>query len=321
MAKYTNVTGVSLPLAVWLATDEYDGKRGTNPYLISATGLLKSPRQIVLGMRSDPEDESIDVSGLVKSNIGKAVHDAVERSWSNPDQLVKTLQSLGYSEQMSKRIVVNPPLPPTDGSIPVYIEQRASKQLGKWTITGKFDMVFDGSLSDIKTTTTFTYVKQTKDDDYSKQGSVYRWLNPNKIVNNVMSVDFIFTDFKTNMVGSDGYPPAQTVNKSYPLMSAQETESWIKSKLNLIETLELTPEDQLPECNDKELWRSESTWKYYKSGQVTSRSTKNFSLEDGGAAAAYKRKVKGQPTACLYCAVANKCTQKDAYISSGELVI
>lgn len=331
MAKYTNVTGISLPMAVWLATDEYDGKRGTDPYFISATGLLKSPRQIVLGMRTDPSDEVIDVSGLIKSKIGTAIHDSVERAWQNPDRLIKTIQSLGYPEELAKRIEVNPVIP-TSGSIPVYMEQRETKQLGKWTLTGKFDMVFDGSLSDIKSTSTFTYVNQTKNDDYVKQGSFYRWLNPTKITNDVMSIDFVFTDFKQNLVGTQGYPTGQIVNKTFPLMSVPETEAWIKQRLNLIETIELVPEEDLPHCTDEELWRRESTWKYYKSGQVGPRSTKNFTNEEGGASAAYQRKaqdggmglvveVKGQPTACLYCGVANKCTQKDAYIASGELVI
>lgn len=326
MTRYVNSTGVSLPLAVWLATDEYDGKRGTNPYMISATGLLKSVRQIILGMRTDPEDGVIDIAGLVQSRVGNAVHDAVERAWRS-DKLTQTIVSLGYPEDIAQRVVINPDVV-TDGSIPVYIEQRATKQLGKWTLTGKFDMVTDGALSDIKTTTTFTYVNDTKSEDYILQGSFYRWLNPNKITKDVMSIDFLFTDWKKNMVGSNNYPPSRTLNKSYALRSEQDTESWIQNKLNLIETYELTPEDQLPECNDKELWRNEPSFKYYKGGVVTARSTKNFDT----AAEAYARKnadggmglvveIKGSPTACLYCNVSNSCTQKDAYIASGDLVI
>ncbi len=327
MTKYSNNTGISLPVAVWLATDEYDGKRGTNPYFISATGLLKSPKQIVLGMRADPESEVIDIAGLVKSKIGTAIHDSIEKAWSNPDRLVRTLTSLGHSQTLAERIVVNP-VALKDGDIPVYMEQRETKQLGKWTLTGKFDMVFNGHLSDIKSTGTFTYVNQTKNDDYIKQGSFYRWLNPNKITEDIMSIDFIFTDFKANMVGTANYPPAQTVNKIFPLMPIDETEKWIKDRLNLIETLELLPEDQLPDCTDEELWRREPTWKYYKSGEISTRSTKNFD----NAAEAYARKaidggmglvveIKGQPTACLYCNVSSMCTQKDAYIASGDLVI
>ena len=327
MRKYTNKTGISVPMAAWLANDEYDGKSTSNPYLLSATGLLKSPRQIVLGIRSIGSDEEIDVSTLIKSKIGTAIHDSVERTWTNPDRLPKTLLSLGYPEHLVQRIQVNPDVV-TEGSIPVYLEQRETKQIGKWFITGKFDMVFDGQLRDIKSTSTFTYTNSTKNDDYSKQGSIYRWLNPDKITSDVVDIDFVFTDFKQNLAVDPNYPPSQICNKSYPLMSPSETENWIRTKLNRIEAIELLPEDQLPECNDDELWRRESQWKYYKTGQVTARSTKNFD----NAADAYKRKaddggtglvleIKGQPTACLYCNVSALCTQKDRYIASGELTI
>ncbi len=325
MPKYTNASGISLPMAVWLATDEYDG-RSAEPYTISATGLLKSPRQIVLAMRANPADEKIEVSSLIKSRIGNAIHDAVERAWKS-ERLAKTLLSLGYSENVVSQFEINPAIP-SDNKIPVYIEQRGYKQLGKWKLTGKFDMVLAGALSDIKSTSTYTYVKGIKDEDYVFQGSFYRWLFPTKITNDVMSIDFIFTDWKASGVGTDNYPPNQIFNKSFALLSPEQTERQIKTKLDLIESLELTEESELPYCNDSELWRGESQWKYYKSGQVTARSTKNFD----NAAEAYARKaqdggtglvleIKGQPTACLYCPVADQCTQKDLYIASGELVI
>ena len=328
MTNYTNTTGVSLPLAVWLATDNYGGKSKGNPYQISATSLLKSPRQIVLGMRADPADEKIDVADIVKSRIGTAIHNAIEASWSHSrNSLHNTLASLGITETISKNIVINPQTVGID-DIPVYLEQRAYKPLGKWNITGEFDFVFNGQVHDFKSTGVFTYVNDTKTDDYIKQGSIYRWLNPTKITSNKIIIDFIFMDWKQSGLAQANYPPAQTIAKPYSLLSLEETEEFIKSKLDLIESLELTDEAELPHCTDKELWRSESQWKYYKSGVVTARSTKNFD----NAAEAYDRlngdggrglvlEVKGQPTACLYCNVSNLCTQKDGFIASGDLVI
>jgi hypothetical protein len=333
MGKYTNTTGVSLPLATWLATDNYDGKSSApNPYFVSATSLLKSPRQIVLGMRAKPEDESIDVASIIKSRIGNAIHDSIEAAWSTPSRVVKTLESLGYPKSLAERVRVNPDTQsnyvyPVD-MIPVYMEQREYKKLGKWTLTGKFDFILDGHLHDFKSTGTFTFVNKTKDDDYIKQGSIYRWLNPTKITDDVMSIDFIFMDWKQASVMQAGYPPSQTVKQDYPLMSFNETENWLKDRLSLIETLELTSEDQLPLCTDSELWRREAQWKYYKSGVVGTRSTRNFDnaaeayqkqQDDGGMGLVLE--IQGAPTACLYCNVSALCTQKDAYIDAGELVL
>lgn len=329
MSKYTNTTGISLPLAVWLATDNYSGKSSSIPNLISATTLLKSTRQIVLGQRIKPEDEKIDVSALVKSKIGSAIHDSIEQAWKS-ERLNQTLLSLNYPEEIVDRIVLNPIEDKSyrPDMIPVYMEQRSYKKLGKWTITGQNDFIFDGEITDFKSTSTYTYVNATKTDDYIKQLSTYRWLEPERITSDIGNIDFIFTDFKQSSVGQSNYPPSQTFTKPYQLMGIQETENWIKSRLNLIETYELSDESELPQCTDDELWRRESIWKYYKSGKIETRSTKNFD----NAAEAYARKgadgnlglvleVKGAPTACLYCNVASICTQKDAYIDAGELVI
>ena len=328
---YSNNTGISLPIAVWLATDNYGGKSKANPYQISATTLLKSPRQIVLNMRAKPEDEDIDVADIVKSRIGNAIHTAIEQAWNSPsDTLTNTLASLGISDTIAKNIVINPhPDLLTIDTIPVYLEQRAYKSLGKWTVTGEFDFVFNGQLHDFKSTGVYTYVNDTKTGDYIRQGSIYRWLNPTKITTNKIIIDFIFMDWKqSGLAMQSNYPPAQTLAEGYPLLTLADTEEFIKSKLDLIESLELTDEAELPLCTNKELWRNSSSWKYYKSGQVTARSTKNFET----ASDAYQRmaddgntgivlEIKGQPTACLYCNVSNLCTQKDGFIASGDLVI
>lgn len=45
--QYTNTTNIPLPLAVFLATDDYDYQ----PDTISVTTLLKPIKQIILGRR------------------------------------------------------------------------------------------------------------------------------------------------------------------------------------------------------------------------------------------------------------------------------
>ena len=333
MSKYTNDTGISLPLAVWLATDNYDGKQKSNPYQISATSLLKSIRQIILGMRAKPEDEVIDVASIVKSRIGTALHDAIENSWKS-GRLHETIESLGYPKELADRVIINPDkyvfangTPPLD-MIPVYMEQRAYKSVGKWLLTGKFDFIFHGHLHDYKSTSTFVYSNAVKSDDYIKQGSIYRWLNPDKIDKDKMTIDFIFTDWKSSGLNQANYPPSQVLSQQYDLIPIAETHAWVEKRLALIESHENTEEADLPLCNDNELWRSESVWKYYSSGQVAARSTKNFDT----AAEAYARKntdgnkglvleVKGAPTACLYCNVASSCSQRSMFVANGDLNI
>ena len=112
---YSNATNIPSAVAVFLATDNYD----YDPNTISATALLKPLRQLILSRRVPQEQTVMDISSMVKSRIGSAIHDAIERAWlTNYKQAFK---ALGYPEGMIERIAVNPTeiLP---NQIPVYLE-------------------------------------------------------------------------------------------------------------------------------------------------------------------------------------------------------
>ena len=73
MSRYSNQMNIPLPLDVFLATDDYD----YDPTAISATALLSPIRQTVSTKRVNPEDNPIDIAGLVLSRMGSAIHAAV----------------------------------------------------------------------------------------------------------------------------------------------------------------------------------------------------------------------------------------------------
>jgi hypothetical protein len=66
-------------MAVWLASDDYDMVPAANK--LSVTTLLKSPRQIILSARANPESLSQDVSELMNARLGTAIHAGVEKAW------------------------------------------------------------------------------------------------------------------------------------------------------------------------------------------------------------------------------------------------
>ena len=169
--KLTNNKGISLSMAVWMATDKYD--HNDNPSHISATSLIKPIRQLVLANRLPPSTEPGDVYDNLASAMGTAFHDAVEDSWKNHRS--EALKDLGYPEAVIKKIVVNPPLKfvkenPT--CIPVYLEQRVNKKIGKFTISGKFDFVGEGIVEDIKSTSTYSFMKDDPEEYYGKTRAV-----------------------------------------------------------------------------------------------------------------------------------------------------
>lgn len=315
--KLTNTTGISLPLAVWLASDNYDFVAGDKS--ISATALLKPVRQILLKERLTEETrETPDVSDFLASRLGHSIHDGIEQAWKASYKAA--LSKLGYPDHLINRVKVNPEkIEPND--IPVWIEQRGSREIKGYTISGKFDMVLEGVLQDFKSTSVYTYIKGSKDEDYCLQGSIYRWIHQDKITADHINIQFIFTDWSRAQARSQkDYPQQRVLSHRVELMSIEETEAWITNKLNELEKYALADETEIPRCSDKELWRGETVYKYFADPQKTDgRATKNFTnLSEANAFRASKAKgivltVPGKVKACSYCPAFLSCTQKDEY--------
>jgi len=324
--RYANVSDVPMALAVFLASDNYD--YNSDPDTISATTLLKPLRQIVLPPRLPPGEGLSNLADMMANRIGAAIHDGIENAWKT--NYVEAMKAIGLPSGVIKRIAINPePHELTDETIPVYLEQRISRRMGKWRITGKFDFVGEGRVQDFKSTSTFTYKKQVNADKYTQQGSIYRWLDPKLITQDQMDIHYIFMDWKGAMVKSDPkYPPRRFHTQSFPLLGLVETEQFIAKKIALIEKYWDAPEDTLPECDSEELWRSEPQFKYYKNPIKTVRSTNNFDnraeamtkyVADGSVG--FVKEVPGQVTACKYCSAFAACSQKDRLIASGDLIM
>ena len=324
--RYTNVSNVPLSMAVFLATDGYDYV--DDPNYISATSIIKPLRQLILASRVKGDDVAVDLTNMVASRMGSAIHDSIERAWKS--NYKGALQILGYPSKVIEKVRINPSKEELEpDSIPIYLEQRGFKKVGKWTIGGKFDFVGDGRVEDFKSTSTYTAINKSKDNDYILQGSIYRWLNPDIITRDEMAIQFIFTDWSAAKARADAnYPQSRIQQRVLKLKSIQETEAFITRKLRMIEMYWDAKEEQIPECSDEDLWRSEPVFKYYKNPAKTSRSTKNFEhrqdalqrqAEDGHVGVVIEQ--PGQVTACRYCAGFSICSQKDKLIAAGDLLL
>lgn len=327
-SRFANVSEVPLALAVFLASDYYD--HSDDPTEISATTLLKPLRQIILATRVPEGDGLVNLADMMNSRMGTAIHDGIEKAWTTNYKVA--MKSMGYPDRVIERIAINPKpeaLVANPELIPIHMEQRLKRKIGKWTVTGKFDFVGEGKVQDFKSTSTFTYKKQVNAEKYTQQGSIYRWLDSKLITQDNMEIHYIFTDWKPSMAKTDpAYPPKRFHTQSFPLMSMLETENFIRRKLELIEEFWDADEDDIPLCDDSELWRSEPQFKYYKNPAKTARSTKNFDTraeamirmaEDGNVGVV--KEVPGQVTACKYCPAFAACTQKDQLVAAGDLVL
>lgn len=323
----TNNTGIPLSIAAWLANDNYD--YNDDPNTISVTSLLKPIKQTILAQRVSHTAPLPDVSGQLANQIGSAIHKAVEDTWVLGYR--KALLTLGYPAPVIDRILINPTeeeLAAKPDAIPLYMEQRASKVVDGITVTGKFDLVMDGYLEDIKYTGTFTYTHKTNDTKWKQQASCYRWLNPTIVTKDVLKIQYIFKDFMPAFAGKPDYPPSATHEYKIKLMSVEEAEMFVKEKINQFKTLRNADESEMPPCTDEDLWRKDPVFKYYKNPNATGKSTKNFDnfleanqrlAEDGFVGKIIE--FKGEVVACKYCNAFYACKQKDAYIADGSLKI
>lgn len=325
-AIYGNVQAVPLALGVFLATDDYDFV--PEPNSISVTTLLKPIRQIILPTRVSTEGAVVDLASQMANRLGSAIHHKIEHAWTTNYR--GAMRAMGYPEKIIDRIRINPTpeeIVADPSIIPIYMEQRIAKKVGKWIVTGKFDFIGDGAVQDFKSTSIWAYQNQVNQEKQVLQTSLYRWLDPKKITQDIAQIHHIFMDWKAGMAKSDpNYPPQRFTTQKLHLRPEDEIDRFVRGKLALIEKYWNADEADIPFCSDDDLWRSAAVYKYYKSGIAgATKSTKNF--DDRTEAYLYRaskgmgeiKEVPGGVKACVYCSGFMACTQKDAYIASGDL--
>jgi len=321
--KYTNNSDIPLALSVWLATDDY--QHNDDPMTVSVTSLLRPTKQVILGSRVP--DEVTDISSNMAARMGTAYHEAIEKAWINNH--ANALSDLGIPKRVIDAIRINPIDNIEGDTIPIYLEKRTDKEIEGWTVSGQFDMVLEGRVCDIKSTSVYTYIKKSKDKDYIEQGSIYRWLNQDIITGDDMSIFYIFPDWNALKSKTEkGYPPHKMMEYKLPLLSLGETEALLRTRLGLLSKYMNSPESDIPECTSKELWMDPPKFAYYKNPDKKSRSTKNFDTaveayerlsKDGNTGVVEERKSIAK--ACTYCSGVTECNQAKRLIAEGRLVL
>lgn len=321
---YTNDTQIPLSMAVWLATDTYD--HVVDPLYYSATTILRPIREqaIVKGLGGKQSD--LDITSNIASNTGRAIHDSIELAWKY--NYPKAMADLGYPQHIIDKIILNPKDSElADDKIPLYMEQRFLKKIGIFTIGGKLDFLLAGTLEDFKTTKTYTWIMQTNTQHYKEQGSIYRWLIPDKITNPIMEIQYLFTDWSPLQarIKPKEYPPSKILTQKLNLIPEKDIEDFILKRVTQVHELVGRPQSEMPLCTKEELWQDDTKWKYYKNPLKKARATKNFD----NAADAYARLAqegvgevmvfKGTVKKCNFCSAQNFCQQAEEIKAAGIL--
>ena len=331
--KITNDHQIDLPIAVWLLQDGYISGAAEAPpgELISVTTLMKPTKQLILQRKVDFAQTTMDISEMVARRVGHGLHDSIERAWTEGNWR-ESMKTLHYPQRIIDSVRINPTAKhvelmkaKSEEIVCIYLEKRGFKQFDGLVITGQMDFLIGNSYRDFKTTSTFAWTSTNKDDDYILQGSLYRWVMPEYIKNDIMRIEFIFTDWLKYRAKVDPkYPQAKVAHREYPLMSLADTEQWVINKIADIKANVGKRQDQMVPCTDKQLWRSEDTFKYYareETAKANGRCTKRF---DKATDAELHRQTKGKGVvvkdagevkACTYCPAFPVCDQRAEYFS------
>ncbi len=295
--KINNKFGFPKPIVHWLKQTDYDLEKEEG--IISATELMKPVRMFWL-TRIHQDNVEIDILDLIASRYGEAIHNSFAKA-DYPDAI---------QEQRFTR-----PLNITGEDVPIRI-------------TGKPDMLLTDEhhlpgkdtlhLVDIKSTSVWTYIFSSKLEDYITQLSIYRWIlnvNPELNIDDDATIYYIFTDWKqSDAKRKDDYPNSRIAVQKITLMSLQETEEYIRERVDQIMAFSELGDKGLPYCTTEELWQQPDKWAVMKEGRKSA--VRVFGSEDDAkewikpsTRDLYIEHRPGKVHRCNYCLVRSVCDQ------------
>ena len=215
----------------FLCQDFYDFKPTSTS--ISATGLLRPTREIILTRRHHDEIE-IKASGRIWSVFGSAVHAVLEKL--EGDDIEK--------------------------------EQRLNFNFKNILVSGKFDIIKNNQLNDYKTTSAWTLVYKGRVEEWQKQMSIYRWLYykvKGKELSDKAHIIVILKDWSaSNLRRIRNYPKQPIVELTLELSQLPLIEEFISEKIDELNIMEGVTDDELIPCTDEDRWYNAKTHKYNK---------------------------------------------------------
>lgn len=282
--KFTNKHELPEFLVKYLLTDDYDYEPG----VMSATGLLKPLRARILQERHDNEI-SMDVADLANLRLGSAVHSSFENVAYDPKKIRQ--------------------------------EERHYTEVNGQRISGKFDMLERigetdiWQLRDIKTSSVWKYVHLNDDSDrtvreWKIQLSIYRFI----LVKNDISIlgigevlmvikDWKYSEALSNSKKETGrYTKLPYHIKKLELLDLETIRLWIASRLEALKEAREVSDDDLPRCNDEEIWKSPDKYAHWNRGNQ--KASKVFD----------SAKIDNAKEECLKAVAAAKEKGKDAFM-------
>ena len=315
-----------------VSLDTYDG--GTSD--ISVTTLTDSPQ---VRMLKKQNKVTPDVSDLLWAVMGTAIHTMLEfAEYENYE--VKTIKQASdilsrhkqqkAADWMDKFV---------DQTFPEHInnkviqEKRLHIEVDGMSISGKFDRyeIKEKLLTDFKSVSAWIWLNKEEQTKYIYQLSIYAYmLRQYGFEVDKARIVFIFRDWKSiEAIRNKDYPKAMAQELEIPLMSNEETEAYIKKRVQLHK---LAEQGTQVDCTDKEMWSTADSFKIYKKkkGILGKKAIPNGIHTSYESALAFKNKVQvglldelvikhipsDRKRCSMYCSVNKFCPQYQEFINN-----
>ena len=261
---------------------------------ISATSLLNSPKIVTLLKKHD-DDLTQDVSDMIWSIFGSAVHNVLEK---------------GADEHN-------------------IVEQRLTTEVDGWVLSGAIDLQHiepDGiNIKDYKTTSVWAVMNDKP--EWEQQLNIYGYLvakNKKQPVKSLQIVGLLKDWNKNGAKRKPEYPQKNIALVDIPLWTFEEQEAFVKGRIAKHSAAEFAMEtnEELPDCTPQEMWEKPPVWAVIKVGGTRAKSLHDTSamaaiaLEEAGQGYEIQER-KGDRTRCKdYCLVSQWCKQYKEYLEA-----
>ena len=287
--KITNRLGLPQPIVEVLSRDNYS--KGEADF--SVTELIDSPRQKALTSRH-MDEITVDCIDLIYQFDGKAVHSILEGAEVSPEVGI--------------------------------IEERLSVEVGLYTVSGAIDYydVKRGVIQDYKRVSTWEVVMGIKEERYRQLNLYAHLARANGWVVNGLEIVYLFRDWsEARSLREKDYPPDRAMRVEIPLWSPQETEQYLRERVDAHSRTRIQSDNELPHCTPEERWLGDTTYAVMRDGRKTavratndkgakflSRGEAQRWVQNNNSAGLYVEERLGEPRRCLkFCNVAPFCNQ------------
>lgn len=277
--RITNQLGLPLPLVRAVSVE----REPHPPMTVSVTELIR-PAQI---------------TGLRYSGSGELVEDAADRLWTLMGTLLHDVLERHAKETSD-----------------VIAEERLSIQIGKWTVTGKYDLsefILEGEiLDDWKFTSIYSLreeepVKPEWEAQVNCYAELLRQAGRSVAKARIIAIGRDWSKMRASR--ERDYPQKAVTIKDVPLWTSSECQQYLHQRLYLYET---ALRGEWPDCDEEERWARPTRYALMKRGNK--KATKLYdtfsAAERDRGSAYYIQERPGESVRCLhYCEVSSICRQ------------